>query len=75
MIRKAFKEHDEGCIGDIDDRCEEVLTTLFEEAHEHAREKVYIPVFEVIVQTAVKDFFSGAEHGLVHDIIHKRADF
>lgn len=59
----------------IDDRCEKVVLALFEEALVRAKGIVRTPVFRVMTQTAVKAFFAGGADELLHDKIHKLAEY
>lgn len=51
-----------------------MVLALSEETHEHAKENIYTPAAEVLVQAAIAAFFTGEAEELLKDKIHHLAE-
>lgn len=72
LIREAPKEHEERKVGRInEDRCENVIHVLLEEARESVTESVCIPVFKNMEQAAVKDLFTAGGNELHNEKVFR----
>lgn len=75
MIREALEDHEGRRLKRlVDGNCEKVILALFEEAHELAKENVCKPIFEVMEQVAVKDFFTAEADELLEDKMYRLAE-
>lgn len=70
LIREVPEEHKQRRPrGVIEDRCNIVVLSFYEEAHEHAKRNIYTFVFKLMEQTAVKALFTARADQLLNNKI------
>lgn len=75
IIRETLIDLEEDKLrGLIDDRCEKVMTFLFQRARRRATGNALSPIYEIMKNAAAKIYFSGGADELLDEHLYKRGE-